>query len=155
MKKIVWMLTLLALLALCLAGCGSNDAPVAEDGAAPRLSTEAAAYIEQTRARSEALRSSLENDALTQTEMNVTSQELRELWEGAMARLLEEAARILPEAELAQLTADQFVWEAESQSAVDAASQPYTGGSMYALIVNTEAARLTEERVNALLELLK
>lgn len=156
MKKVMLTLALLVLL-LCLTGCGRNAEPAVQGVAdvALSLSADVTAYLEQTRAQAQTIRASLENDPLTQTEMNLKSQELRELWEGAMARLLEEAQRILPEQDYAQLTAEQHAWETESQSAVDAASQPYAGGSMYALIVNTEAAGLTEERVNALYERLK
>ena len=41
------------------------------------------------------------------------------------------------------------------EAAAEAAGKEFEGGSMYPLIVNTEAARLIEERVYKLYELLK
>ena len=41
------------------------------------------------------------------------------------------------------------------KAAVEAAGKEFEGGSIYPLIVNTEAAKLTEERTYKLYELLK
>ena len=53
------------------------------------------------------------------------------------------------------LLAADFADLAAHVARVEAAGADYQGGSLYALIVNTEAADLTEKRVLELYELLK
>ena len=69
--------------------------------------------------------------------------------------LLDEAKKLLPEADVEKLTTEQSDWEADMAAAVETAGKEFEGGSMYALIVNAEAAKLTEERVYKLYELLR
>lgn len=149
MKRTLFALLTLLVLAFCLTGC--RQEPVSDAGSAAPTADPLISVQE----RSNALRSSLEQEALTQTEMNQLSQELRTLWEDAMSQLLDSAEKALPQGELEQLRAEQRAWEAEKLAAVVAAGEPYEGGSLYPLIVNSEAARLTEERVCQLYELLK
>lgn len=149
MKRTLLALLMLLVMATCLTGCRQgpvSDAASAAPTAVPLISVQE---------RSNALRSSLEQEALTQTEMNQLSEELRALWEDALNQLLSSAEQALPQAELQQLRNEQRAWEAEKLAAVVAAGEPYEGGSLYPLIVNSEAARLTEERVCQLYELLK
>ncbi|MBQ7848816.1 MAG: DUF1311 domain-containing protein [Clostridia bacterium] len=147
-RTLIALMTLLAL-AVCLTGC--RQEPVSDAGnAAP-----SADPLISVRERASALRHSLEQEAQTQTEMNQISEDLRTLWDDAMNQLLEDAERTLPRDELERLTAEQRAWEAGKLAAVVAAGEPYEGGSLYPLIVNSEAARLTEERVLQLYELLK
>ena len=53
-----------------------------------------------------------------------------------------------------RLEAEQLEWTSEKDAAVEATAKDYEGGSMYPLVVNTTAARLTEERVYELLDIL-
>ena len=112
-------------------------------------------YLAFVKERSDAIKSSLEQDALTQADMNQKSEDLRALWDKALNHLLDEAKKILPEAEAEKLMAEQNAWGADTEAAVEAAGKEYEGGSMYPLIVNAEAAKLAEERVCNLYELLK
>lgn len=112
-------------------------------------------YLTFTKEQAEAIAASLEQDVLTQTEMNQKSEQLRTLWDEALKLLLDEAKKNLTEAELEKLTADQSAWEANTEAAVVAAGKEFEGGSMYALVVNSEAAVLTEARVYELFELLR
>ena len=156
MKKM--LLILLALCICCLTGCQKETAapdPVATVTDAQDATTTLADYMATVTAQSDALKTSLEKDDLTQTDMNQKSQELRELWEGALNHLLDEAKKTMTEAELAQLTAEQAAWETEKAAAVEAAGKDVEGGSMYALVVNSEAAKLTEECAAKLYETLK
>lgn len=112
-------------------------------------------YLTFVKEQSDAIKTSLEQEPLTQTDMNQKSEELRTLWDEALNHLLDEAKKILPKAEVAKLTAEQSTWEAEMKAAVEAAGKEVEGGSAYPLVVNSEAAKLTEERVCKLYELLK
>ena len=112
-------------------------------------------YLTSVKEQADAIKASLEQDDLTQTNMNLLSEELRALWDEALNHLLDEAAKTLSEAEMEKLTAKQSAWEADMEAAVEAAGKEYEGGSMYALVVNTEAAKLIEARVDELYELLK
>lgn len=112
-------------------------------------------YLAFVKKQSDMIKTSLEQDPLTQTDMNQKSEELRALWDEALDLLLDQAKKSLPEAEVENLTAEQSVWEADKKAAVEAAGKEFEGGSLYPLIVNSEAAKLTEERVYKLYELLR
>ena len=112
-------------------------------------------YMSFVKEKSDAINASLEKDPLTQTELNQKSQELRELWEAALNTLLDEAKQVLPEAEMDALTAEQSAWLEATEKAVETAGKEFEGGSMYALIVNMEAAGLTEARVYEIDKMLK
>ena len=148
MKKTIAMMLLFCLMTIGLVGCQRQSDPVDSKAGI-------AAYMTTARAQSDAIKTSLEKDALTQNELNQKSGELYDLWEKAMNRLLEEAEKTLPAAEKAKLTAEQSAWLETRTQAMDAAGKDVEGGSVYALVVNMEAARLTEARTNELYELLK
>ena len=107
------------------------------------------------REQADAISASLQNDPLTQTDMNLKSQELYELWDSALNAVLAALQNTLPEEELTALAEEQQAWTAEKDAAVEKAGQEVQGGSLYPLVVNSEAARLTEERVCELYERLK
>lgn len=148
MKRTIAVLLLLCLMAVCLTGCRKKAEPVTDKA---RLAEDMASAQTQ----SAALKASLETDELTQNEMNQKSGELRSLWESAMSRMLEEAKKALPAADMEKLTAEQEAWLASTETAAKAAGKDFEGGSMYALAVNMEAASLAEARVYELYELLK
>lgn len=148
MRKTITALLLLCLMAVCLTGCQEKA-----DSAADKAGL--ADYLASVEAQSNALKSSLEKDELTQTEMNQKSGELRDLWDAALNRMLEEAKNVLPAAEMDKLTAEQSAWLETRTQAADAAGKAVEGGSMYALVVNMEAARLNEARVYEIYEMLK
>lgn len=153
MKKTLTVMLLLCLLTVCLAGCQKKAEPAEKKEAAP-----AAIVLEDlsgAEAQARALRESLEKDALTQAEMNEKSAELYALWEAEMNRLLETAQKTLPAAEMEKLSAEQAAWLETRTQAAEAAGAEFAGGSMYTLVVNMEAAALTEARVYALYEMLK
>jgi len=164
MKKTVLflMLSLVILTAGFAAGCANEapDANVNQESTATEqnntLSIEAIdEYLASVKAQSDAINTSFENDPLTQTELNLKSMELSELWDGAMNYLLDELENRLPEDEYSKLQNDQLAWIAERDRAIAEAGAEFEGGSFYSFIVNTEAARITEERVLELYEMLK
>ncbi len=162
MKKLVLllMLALVVLTAGLAAGC-ADDAPDAnqETIAAEQNSTLSIEvideYLASVRAQSDAINTSFENDPLSQTEMNLKAMELSEIWNGAMNYLLDELKNRLPEEEYSKLQNDQLAWIAERDKAVAEAGAEFEGGSFYSFIVGTEDARLTEQRVSELYEMLK
>ena len=153
MKKVLTVLLVLALLC-CLTGCKKDDASV-QNNAASTQSFSADEYLSSVKAQAAVLQTALENENLTQADMNEKSKDLSDLWDTAMNRLLEEIKKTLTTAESETLTAEQDAWETDKKAAVEAAGKEYEGGSMYSLVVNSESARLTEERVTALAEKLK
>ena len=152
MKKVIVVLLALGLLMLCLAGCQKNSAPAADDSAAAAQNESAQQivlddYLASVKGQSDEIKGSLEKDALTQTDMNLKAKELSDLWDAALNHLLDEAKKVLDKAELEQLLTEQNTWMAAKEKAVEAAGKEVEGGSLYALVVNSEAAKLTEERV--------
>ena len=105
--------------------------------------------------QSDAIKYSLENDVLNQSELNMKSQELYELWDGALNYLWGELKNQLPEDQFAELLKEQLTWIDQKEQAVTEAGKEVEGGSLYPLVVNSTAAEITEERVYELYELLK
>ena len=164
MKKTVLflMLALAILTAGFAAGCANEapDANVNQENTAVEqnntLSIEAIdEYLASVKAQSDAINASFENDPLTQTELNFKSMELSELWDGALNYMLDALKTRMSEDEFSKLQDDQLVWAADKDKAVAEAGAEFEGGSFYSFIVNTEAARITEERVLELYEMLK
>lgn len=62
---------------------------------------------------------------------------------------------ILPEDEMAQLTAEELDWIADKEAAVAEAGAEMEGGSMQPLLENTKAAEITRTRVYELAQYLR
>ncbi len=154
MKKTLIAWCLLVLLTICLAGCQKNAA-TGGDAATPTSAVSLKDDLASTKEKSDAIKAALEQEALTQTDMNQKSEELRALWDEALNSILDAAKKQLTESEVEKPTAEQNQWAADMKAAVEAAGKEFEGGSIYPLIVNTEAAKLTEERTYKLYELLK
>lgn len=112
-------------------------------------------YMASVKEQSDALKYSLENDMLSQIELNEKANELYELWDGALNYLWGELKSTLPEDEFAKLLEEQRAWIADKEARVAEAGKEVEGGSLYPLVTNTEAAAITEERVYELYEMLK
>ncbi len=111
-------------------------------------------YLAFVKEQSDSINASLENDPLTQADMNEKSQALYTLWDDALNNLWGELKSNLPEKEFEKLLNEQRTWITQKENAVKEAGKEFEGGSLYPLIVNGEAARITEERVYELYELL-
>ncbi len=165
MKKSI--LILLLAMTVLTAGCVSRQAensglpaveqtepeivvPEQPDPPAEETDSGLDAYMETVRKEAEQLREALEKEPLTQTELNQKSQELTELWDAALYEVLEALRTSLPEEEFAKLQEEQALWSAEKDAALEEAGESVKGGSLYALVMNMEAASLTEARVQAL-----
>ena len=112
-------------------------------------------YMTFVMEKTEAIKATLENDLLPQVDLNMKSEALRELWDAALATVLGEVAKNLPEEERVKLTNEQNAWKEATEKAVEAAGKDFEGGSMYALVVNMEAANHTEARVHEICRMLK
>lgn len=155
MKRKILALLMLPVLVCCLTGC--RKPPASDHASSTIIEAEdgLTEYLISVREKSDAIRASLEQEELTQTDMNQRSGELRALWDEALKQLLDQAQAVLSGTELEQLAAEQSAWQTDMMTAVEAAGKAYEGGSLYPLVVNSEAAKLTEERVYQLYERLK
>jgi len=171
-KKLVLMLVLG--IVIFVAGCGNGDEKVThesqtmEDSNITRdteaeIHTEAEQkdvssyddYMMSIMKQSDIIKASLEQETLTQVDMNLKSQELYELWDDALNYLWGELKDSLPEEEFSKLLDVQRIWITEKEKSVEDAGKEVEGGSLYSLVVNMEAAKITEERVYELYEFLK
>ena len=155
MKKRVLMV-LMAMVVMA-AGCtakqeNSNAEQSAEQGYDISKVDE---YMTSVEEKSDILKTSLEQDELTQADMNLKSQELYELWDGALNYIWGELEAILPEDVFADLQEEQRDWIEEKENAVEEIGKDFENGSLYTLVVNREATDITEERTYELYELLK
>ena len=127
MKRIATVLLVLILLAVTLSGCQKNAVSAANSTAQNSVNAESFAKLDDSLAsakeKSNALMTSLENDALTQSDMNQKAQELYELWESTLNYVLDEAKNILPDDEWVKLTDEQNTWLKEKENAAKAAGK--------------------------------
>ncbi len=164
-KKIITTLCMISVFALGMMGCQSGETSKVSDNEDTAFQeenieedvkgTDYASYIASIEEKSDNIKYSLENDVLTQTEMNGKTQELYELWDGALNYLWGEIKNVLSEEEFEELRDKQRSWISEKEKSVEDAGKEYEGGSLYPTIVNTKAAEITEKRVYELYELLK
>ena len=151
------LLMLLMAMVVMAAGCtakqeNSNAEQTAEQGYDISKVDE---YMKSVEEQSDVLKVSLEQDELTQSDMNLKSQELYELWDGALNFIWGELEANLPEDEFSALQEEQLEWIEEKESAVEEVGKDFENGSLYTLVVNSEAADITEARTYELYELLK
>lgn len=140
MKKSIFVLILI--IAFFITACVREDAKVLQDNLS-NLDD----YMTSVKEQSDRIKTFLERDALTQYDMNVKSQELYELWDDALNYLWSELKISMPEEEFEKLLDEQRIWVVEKERTIEEAGKEVEGGSLYPLIVNSVAARITEERV--------
>lgn len=158
-KKLVATLLMFSVFTFSMTGCQdeqtkdtTNDTVVVDE---QENNTELEEYIANIEEQSDSIKDALENEVVTQAEMNEKSQELYELWDGALNYLWGELKKVLSEEEFEKLRDEQRTWIAQKEEAVETAGKEFEGGSLYPTIVNSEAAEITEKRVYELYELLK
>ena len=159
-KKVITTLLMLGVLTLSMAGCqkekteeeANTENTTTQD---QDSSVDYESYMATIEEQSDDIKYALENEVVTQMEMNEKSQELFELWDGALNYLWGELKNVLPEKEFEELRDEQRTWIAQKEEAVETAGKEFEGGSLYTMVVNTEAATITEKRVYELYELLK
>ena len=84
---------------------------------------------------------------LSQTELNLTSGELYDIWDSALNDVWLLLKASLDSDTFQHLTADELAWIDAKEAAVHAASDIYREGSIYPLIFHTTAADWTQNRL--------
>lgn len=157
-------LTLVLAIALLAAGCAKEKIPEPQTQPVTEVVTEATTeatvpselelYLESIVAQSESIKYRLENEDMSQADMNIASQELYDLWDDALNHLWGLLKTRLPEEEFSPLLEEQRQWIAHKEEAVAAAGKEVEGGSIYPLVIYGEGAKWTEERTYQLYDLL-
>lgn len=96
----------------------------------------------------------LNENTLSQTEMNQKSAELYQIWDDLLNEIWSELKNTLTEERMSALTQEELQWISDKEAAITAAGAAYEGGSLQSLVENRKAAALTKERVYVLLEVL-
>ena len=158
-KKTIATLLIFGVLVFGMTGCQkeqpketATDIEVVDE---QENETDLESYIANIKEQSDNIKYALENEVVTQAEMNEKSQELYELWDGALTYLWGELKNSLSEEDFEELREEQRTWITQKEEAVENAGKEFEGGSLYPTIVNSEAAKITEKRVYELYELLK
>lgn len=112
-------------------------------------------HFQQTNEYTSTLGQSIENDPLSQAELNEKSQWMYEEWDYVLNELWRVLKRTLDSDHMSALTDEQRAWIAEKEQTVADAGAEFEGGSMQPMVMNLRAAELTKERVYELMELLE
>ena len=112
-------------------------------------------HLQQTNEYTSTLGQSIDNDPLSQAELNEKSQWMYEEWDYVLNELWRVLKRTLDSDRMRVLTDEQRAWIAEKEQTVADAGAEFEGGSMQPMIMNLRAAKLTKERVYELMELLE
>lgn len=118
------------------------------------LKIQAAEEVAAAAGQAEEIAYRLENEALSQSELNQYSYEMYQIWDDMLNTLWSYLKDSLSEEEMNALTEEELVWIAEKESETAAAGAEFEGGTMQPYLENTTAAALTKERVYVLLDLL-
>lgn len=116
------------------------------------LKQQAIEEVEAASAEAEAIADQLDNDPLSQSELNQLSYEMYQIWDDALNVLWGYLKGSLSEEEMTALTEEEIAWITEKESVIAAAGAEFEGGTMQPYVENTTGAELTKERVYVLLE---
>lgn len=134
---------------------GENSEQTEEDSSQQSLSERIAMEISYAEEREEEVEKKIEKmqeEAVTQTEMNETAKEMYQLWDdtlNAVWRLLEAN---LNEADIEVLRKEEREWIASKDAEVQAVGLENGGGSLQPLLEAMKAAELTKTKVYELAE---
>ena len=114
--------------------------------------------LKQTLTYSEEWAASLEESImqdpnLTQADLNEKSQQMYEIWDSVLNEIWRILKRNLNSDDMKALTEEQLDWIAMKEASMKEAGAEVEGGSMYGMIVNQRGAKLTQERVYELMEI--
>lgn len=177
MKKTRLLLCSGLLLCCVLAGCSSQDtaadtaasqtaATVITEGLAESsqpdpsvpetaVTFDTAARLAETETEAAVLQERLRNDpSLTQADMNELAGQQYTLWDTLLNELWAELTHTLPETQMQQLLQEERAWIRWKESSVALAADHYSGGSLSILAAETQAAKLTQDRVYELEQIL-
>lgn len=95
---------------------------------------------------------SLTNDDLTQTEYNLKTKDLYDMWDSDLNAIWNDLKDVLDAETFEELLSEQREWITWKEAEVKKAGADYEGGSMQPMVMNQKAAELTKTRVYELLE---
>ena len=124
-----------------------------QEGQSPQAA-QIALIISSAETRSKELEAALES-AQTQTDMNITSGELYNVWDEAINSVWQILRETMGERDFDLLLDQQLLWIERKEIDIQAAAAEYQGGSMAALVANQKATELTRARVYELAEYLE
>ncbi|MBR2122004.1 MAG: DUF1311 domain-containing protein [Lachnospiraceae bacterium] len=130
-------------------GAAAAAGETVSDGAAGIKSA-----LQKTEEAAAALQAELDSD-IPQTQMNLTSGELYQVWDDQLNLIWAYLKDTLDAGAMKTLTAEQVKWIDNKESEVAKAAAEYEGGSIAPLVANTKAAELTRDRVYELMEYVK
>lgn len=97
----------------------------------------------------------LQKENLTQEEMNELSDELYKAWDAQLNTTWKQMKRTLDAETMEKITKEQREWLKERDIMIQEAGKGYEGGSIQSMLMSTEGAELTRERVYDLFEYLR
>lgn len=110
------------------------------------------AFVSASEATSAMLKESLQNETLSQGEMNEKAQQMYEDWDYTLNYVWSALKKTLPEDEMNTLLAEQREWISSKEQALKEAGAEFEGGSLQPMVMNQKAAELTQNRVYELME---
>lgn len=103
--------------------------------------------LAQIEKKAAAINNKLQNEILTQTEMNQLTAELYKLWDNELNKVWSYLKDTLDNATMSTLKEDERNWIKNKDSQVKEAGKEFQGGTMQSMVENSKAAELTRERV--------
>ena len=95
---------------------------------------------------------SIQNDDLTQTEYNLKTKELYDMWDADLNTVWSDLKKVLSEAEMEELLTKQREWIVWKEEEIQKAGADYEGGSMQPMVMYLKAAELTKIRAYELMK---
>lgn len=89
----------------------------------------------------------LENEDLTQTEMDELAEQQYKLWDEELNSIWKRLKETLDEEDMTRLTQEEKTWISEKDKQVKEAGADYDGGSLQSMVMNLKAAELTKIQV--------
>ncbi len=109
-------------------------------------------FVSGSEENSARIKESLENESLSQGEMNERVQQMYEDWDYTLNYVWNSLKKVLPEETMNQLLTEQREWIASKEQAVKEAGAEFEGGSLQFFAESYKAAELTQNRVYELME---
>lgn len=94
----------------------------------------------------------LQNENLTQTDMNRLTADIYKLWDDELNKVWSHLKDTLDNSTMSKLKEEERSWIKEKDSKVEAAGKEASGGSMQTMLENDKAAELTRARVYELVK---
>ena len=129
---------------------GSASIIETKEGQSPQAA-QIAMIISNAEAKSKPLEEELQS-AATQTDLNIASGELYNIWDEAINSVWAILRETMGERDFDLLLDQQLIWIEQKELEIQRAVAQYQGGSMAALVANQTATEMTRERVYVLAE---